>query len=232
MYFCICHNTERERKTREFVSDTRTCTIHAHAHAHAHATSTGMRFKSPSHAWLDDEMTPFDKKRVNSCVLKHPLFWGSSSTKNPPIHCGNAVSDALLMSQFENFAGGAANKKTAMHVVFRNRASRGWNLSINPGPKILRSCLLHWQNASTTQEEPDQKVQQQLPSQIMAFKATASQGLTTSYWPGHALPRSISASFQASIQPQIQEYSREWGRVDWNWKICRQRCQWPGAQTY
>jgi len=32
-------------------------------------------------ARLDAETTPVDKKRVNSCVFKHPLFWGSSATK-------------------------------------------------------------------------------------------------------------------------------------------------------
>jgi len=32
-------------------------------------------------AWLTTETTPVGKKRVNSCVLKHPLFWGSSATQ-------------------------------------------------------------------------------------------------------------------------------------------------------
>ena len=38
-------------------------------------------------AWLDAVMTPDDKKRVHSCVLKHPFCWGSWGTnkngKNP-----------------------------------------------------------------------------------------------------------------------------------------------------
>ena len=42
-------------------------------------------------------------------------------------------------------------KKTALHTVFwnraTNRASPGFNLSINSGPKILRCCLLHWLSA-------------------------------------------------------------------------------------
>ena len=32
-------------------------------------------------AWLDADTTRVDKKRVNSCALKHLLFWGSSATK-------------------------------------------------------------------------------------------------------------------------------------------------------
>jgi len=32
-------------------------------------------------AWHDAETTPVDEKRVNSCVLKHLLFWWSSLTK-------------------------------------------------------------------------------------------------------------------------------------------------------
>jgi len=54
-----------------------------------------------------------DKKRVNSCVLKHPLLGGSWATKNIAKISGNALSHALLMSRFQNF--------------FDNRASHGFN---------------------------------------------------------------------------------------------------------
>jgi len=37
------------------------------------------------------------------------------------------------------------------------------------------------ENATTTQQEPEQMVDYELQSQIMAFKATASQGLTANY---------------------------------------------------
>jgi len=40
-----------------------------------------LRLKGHVRARLDSETTPVDKKRVNSCVLKHPLFWWSSATK-------------------------------------------------------------------------------------------------------------------------------------------------------
>jgi len=87
-----------------------------------------------------------DKKRVNSCVLKH-LFWRELSNqkyrqKNP----GNALSDALLMSCFQIFAPDAGKKKprcarffeTALRAVLIN-----WLIRINSGRKILRSCFLH-----------------------------------------------------------------------------------------
>ena len=50
-----------------------------------------------------------DKKRVNSCVLKHLFLEGveqpkTIAQKNP----GNALSDALLMSCFQKFAASAA----------------------------------------------------------------------------------------------------------------------------
>jgi len=89
--------------------------------------------KTRQSAWLDTEATPVDKKRVNSCVLNHPLFWGSSATKNPPRTLGNALSDVVLMSRFQK----------PRRAVFWDRTSRGFNWSINSRPKILRCCLLH-----------------------------------------------------------------------------------------
>ena len=58
-------------------------------------------------AWRCDNTV--DKKRMTSCVLrmtscvpKH-LFEGSSATKKSPKPTQNALSDALLMSRFQNF---------------------------------------------------------------------------------------------------------------------------------
>jgi len=52
-----------------------------------------------------------DKKRVNSCVLKHLFLEGVEKLKISPKKPGNALSDALLMSRFQNFAADAAKKK-------------------------------------------------------------------------------------------------------------------------
>jgi len=59
-----------------------------------------------------------DKKRVNSCVLKHLFLKGVEQPKISSKNPRNALSDALLMSRFENFAADAAKKK--------NRAPRGF----------------------------------------------------------------------------------------------------------
>jgi len=60
-----------------------------------------------------------DKKRVNSCVLKHLCLEGVEQPKISPKTPGNALSEALLMSRFK--------KKTVLNAVFWNRASRGFN---------------------------------------------------------------------------------------------------------
>ena len=64
-----------------------------------------------------------DKKRVNSCVPKHLFLEGVEQPKISPKKPGNALSDALLMSRFQNF----------------NSLIR-----INSGPNILKSCFFHW----------------------------------------------------------------------------------------
>jgi len=51
-----------------------------------------------------------DKKRVNSCVLKHLFLEGAEQPKKSPKKPGNAFSDALLTSRFQNFAADAAKK--------------------------------------------------------------------------------------------------------------------------
>jgi len=76
-----------------------------------------------------------DKKRVNSCVLKHLFSEGLEPPKILPKKTGNALSDALLMSSFENLAANAAKRKT--NPLLKSL------IRINSGPKILRSCFLH-----------------------------------------------------------------------------------------
>ena len=65
-----------------------------------------------------------DKKRVNSTVLKH-LFLErveqpKISTKKP----GNALSDALLISCFHNFAADAAQKQLRSARFLKPRFAR------------------------------------------------------------------------------------------------------------
>jgi len=43
---------------------------------------------------------------------------GVQQQKSPPKNPGNAFSDALLISSFQNFAGGGAKRKTALRTVF------------------------------------------------------------------------------------------------------------------
>ena len=62
-----------------------------------------------------------DKKRVNSFVLKHLFLKGVKQSNMLPENPGNALSDALLMSRFQNFAADAAKKfKTALRAVLMN----------------------------------------------------------------------------------------------------------------
>jgi len=67
-----------------------------------------------------------DKKRVNSRVLKHLCLEGLEQPTKSPKEPGNALSDALLMSRFQNFAADAAKKKnqlfkTALRAVLINK---------------------------------------------------------------------------------------------------------------
>jgi len=106
-----------------------------------------------------------DKKRVNSCQLKHLFLDGGEQPRISSKEPGNAVSDALLMTCFQIwhfvswhvFVASAAKiwklffKKffeTALHAVFINSLIR-----INSRPKILRSCFLHWLYTQKTQHK-------------------------------------------------------------------------------
>jgi len=51
-----------------------------------------------------------DKKRVKSCVLKQLFLEGVEQSKLSSKTPGNAVSDALQISRFQNFAADAEKK--------------------------------------------------------------------------------------------------------------------------
>jgi len=89
-----------------------------------------------------------DKKRVNSCVLKQLFSEGVEQPKILPKKPGNALSDALLISRFQNFAADAAKKQQPSARFFKTalRAVSIYSLiRINSGPNILRSCFIHCQ---------------------------------------------------------------------------------------
>jgi len=85
-----------------------------------------------------------DKKRMNSCTIKHLFFDRVEQPKILPKPPGNALSDALLMSCFPNFAADAAKKpcETALRAVLINELINEL-IRINSGPNILRSYFLH-----------------------------------------------------------------------------------------
>ena len=74
-----------------------------------------------------------DKKRVNSCVLKHLFLEGVEQPKISPKKTQNALSDAPLMSRFLKIAAGAVKKKprsarffeTVLRAVLINELIRG-----------------------------------------------------------------------------------------------------------
>ena len=59
-----------------------------------------------------------DKKRVNSCVLKHLFLERVERPKISPKTPGNAFFDALPMSCFQNFTADAAEKKNRAPIGF------------------------------------------------------------------------------------------------------------------
>jgi len=62
-----------------------------------------------------------DKKRVNSCVLKHLFLERVEQPKISPKKPGNTFSDALLMWCFQNFAADAAKKNRAPRSFLKPR---------------------------------------------------------------------------------------------------------------
>jgi len=68
------------------------------------------------------------------------LFWGSWATKKTP---GNALSDALLISRFQNFAVSKTNLRCAIFETAHSVVCIDEFIRINSGRKILRSCFLN-----------------------------------------------------------------------------------------
>jgi len=74
-----------------------------------------------------------DKKRANSSVLKHLFVERVEQPKISPKNPGNALSDVLLMSCFQNFAADAAKNelrsarffKTVLRAILINSLIRG-----------------------------------------------------------------------------------------------------------
>jgi len=69
------------------------------------------------------------QERVNYCVLKHLFLEGVEQPKISPKRPGNALSDALLMSRFQNCAADAAKKKPHTARFFKI---------------ALRAVLINW----------------------------------------------------------------------------------------
>ena len=65
-----------------------------------------------------------DKKQVNSYVLKLLFMEGVEQPKISPKKPGNALSDALLMSRFQNFAADAAKKLINELIKKKVRSAR------------------------------------------------------------------------------------------------------------
>ena len=76
------------------------------------------------------EYTSWQEASEFLCIKTLPFLRKFSNKKKSPQTPGNAFSEALLKSRFQNFAAGAALKKTQPRFVYS-------------GPKILWSCLLH-----------------------------------------------------------------------------------------
>jgi len=86
-----------------------------------------------------------DTKRVGSCVLKHLFLEGVEQPKISPKTPRNALSNAQLITRFQIFVF----KKTALCEVLIYQLIR-----INSGPKILRSCFLHWHSCTLSHVFP------------------------------------------------------------------------------
>ena len=100
-----------------------------------------------------------DKKQVNSCVLKCLFLEGVEQPNKSPKNLGNAFSDELLMSRFQNFAADAASTKnrgfleTQLRAVLFNeliRSQRFWeviSLTVTwaAGPRLgVKLAVILW----------------------------------------------------------------------------------------
>jgi len=91
------------------------------------------------------------KKRVNSCVVTKLLFGGSWPTKisENPRKCTFRRATNVTFSKFRDWRRQNENHaprgflKTALRAVLIISLINSL-IRINSGPKILRSCFLHW----------------------------------------------------------------------------------------
>jgi len=91
-----------------------------------------------------------DRKRVNSCVLKHLSLEGVEQPKKWPTNPGNTLSDALLMSRFQNFAADATKENSAPRRFLQLRFARFWIMN---GFEIIRGQRF-WDVISFTEAGP------------------------------------------------------------------------------
>ena len=89
--------------------------------------------------WFDAVTTPADKRQVNSWILKQLCFWWSSETKRKPPKCFPRQAPNVTFSTF------LWNCVSRSFDQFINDFIHKW---IHLGPKVLKSCLLHWLPAS------------------------------------------------------------------------------------
>jgi len=68
-----------------------------------------------------------DKKRVNSCVLKHLFLEGVEQPKISPKKKRKCTLRRATNVTFSKFRGWRRKKNTALRAIFWNRASRGFN---------------------------------------------------------------------------------------------------------
>jgi len=128
-------------KNRESHSEVCTCGISTQQWPTTRITLFERTRQSATRRWGD---TSWQEASEFLYIKTPPFLREFRNKKNPPKNFGNAFSDALLTNvTFSKFRGWR-RRETALRADFWNRASRDFNWSINSGPKILRSCLLHW----------------------------------------------------------------------------------------
>ena len=138
----IIRATQRDRdggdkklqKNRESHSEVCTCGMSPQQWPNIRITLLERTRQSATRRWDDTS-----RQEANEFLcLKTPPFLKSSATKNSAKYPGNAFSDALLKSLFQNFAAGVSHEPRET----RETRFQSFNSSINSGSSILRSYLL------------------------------------------------------------------------------------------
>jgi len=102
-----------------------------------------------------------DKKRVNSCVLKHLFLEGVEQPKISPKKPRNALSDALLMSRFQNIAADAATKKNGFLLIYgrliygARLLAQGLNQSLLTDSVPPTEMINQWKPTGIMRPQPD-----------------------------------------------------------------------------